>query len=250
MITEKLTNLNIDEKEFERVFTPAVRKVSQVLRKYGFDVRVVGGAVRDFLRGQKPRDIDFATDADPGEIIYAFNQEGIQHDAKGIGHGTVKAVIGDEKVDVTSIAYKLEMHDGKLRVISGQDWEQDANDRDLSINSMSIDSNGTLYDYTDGLADLRQGVVRMLPYTRSKLAKDPHLIMRWFKALGYFDRPRWPRQDYDAIKRNMHLLDTIRTEEKTDRELSSIMRSANGQKILQIMCHMGADRYLGINCTF
>ena len=142
------------------------------------------------------------------------------------------------------------MHDGKLRVISGQDWEQDANDRDLSINSMSIDSNGTLYDYTDGLADLRQGVVRMLPYTRSKLAKDPHLIMRWFKALGYFDRPRWPRQDYDAIKRNMHLLDTIRTEEKTDRELSSIMRSANGQKILQIMCHMGADRYLGINCTF
>ena len=46
MLNEKLNKLNIDQSRFEQVFTPDVRKVADVLRKYGFDVRVVGGAVR------------------------------------------------------------------------------------------------------------------------------------------------------------------------------------------------------------
>lgn len=248
MLTEKITNLNIDEKKFEEVFTPNVHRVADVLRKYGFDARIVGGAVRDFVRGKTPRDIDFATDADPSELIYIFNLEDIEHDDWGIGHGTIKAVFGDDKIDVTSIAYKLELKDGKVRIIRGQDWEQDAQGRDLSINSMSIDKDGTLYDYTGGLEDVKNQTVRMLPITASRIQDDPHLIMRWFKALGYFTNPNWPKRDYEIIKRNMHLLDKIRSEEKTDRELSSIIRSPNGQKILRIMCKMGADKYLGINC--
>jgi len=184
MLTEKVKNLNIDEKKFEQLFTPEVHSVADVLRKYGFDARVVGGAVRDFIRGHNPRDIDFATDADPSELIYMFNMEDIPHDDKGIGHGTVKAVFGDGKVDVTSIAYKLELKDGKIRAVTGQDWEQDAQDRDLTINSMSIDKDGVLYDYTGGLDDLRNQRVVMLPHTHDKITDDPHLIMRWFKALG------------------------------------------------------------------
>jgi len=248
MLTEKVKNLNIDEKKFEQLFTPEVHSVADVLRKYGFDARVVGGAVRDFIRGQDPRDIDFATDADPSELIYMFNMEDIPHDDKGIGHGTVKAVFGGGKVDVTSIAYKLELKDGKIRAVTGQDWEQDAQDRDLTINSMSINKDGVLYDYTGGLDDLRNQRVVMLPHTHDKITEDPHLIMRWFKALGYFDNPRWPKQDFEIIKRHMPLLAKIKGDEKTDRELSSIMRGKNGQKIIRMMCSAGADKYLGINC--
>ena len=69
-------------------FPAPLRKVAAVLKKYGFDVRVVGGAVRDFIIGKPARDIDFATDADPSELIYIFNLENIPHDDKGIGHGT------------------------------------------------------------------------------------------------------------------------------------------------------------------
>ena len=113
---------------------------------------------------------------------------------------------------------------------------------------MSIDKDGTLYDYTGGLDDLRNQRVVMLPITADRIKEDPHLIMRWFKALGYFDNPRWPKHDIATIKQNMPLLVQIKDEEKTDRELSSIMRSKNGQKILRLMCTLGADEYLGINC--
>lgn len=248
MITEKLVNLNINTSEFEKVFTPNVTKVSEILRKYGFDVRVVGGAVRDFLQGKSPRDIDFATDADPSELIYIFQLEGLQHDDRGIGHGTIKAVFGDDKIDVTSIAYKLELVDGKVRMITGQDWEQDAQHRDLTINSMSIDQEGTVYDYVGGLADLQAQIVRMNPITKTRLSDDPHLIMRWFKAVGQFKNPKFNKSDYQLIKESIPLLTNIRGEEKTDREMASILTSNNGQKVIRIMCNLGAEKYLGINC--
>jgi tRNA nucleotidyltransferase/poly(A) polymerase len=248
MITEKLVNLNIDTAEFERVFTPNVNKVSEILRKYGFDVRVVGGAVRDFLQGKAPRDIDFATDADPSELIYIFNLEEIEHDDWGIGHGTIKAVFGNDKIDVTSIAYKLELIDGRVRMITGQDWEQDAQHRDLTINSLSVDREGTIYDYVGGLDDLKAQIVRMNPITRDRVADDPHLIMRWFKALGQFKNTKFDKIDYQIIKKSMPLLQNIKGEEKTDREMASILTSKNGQKIIRLMCNMGAEKYLGINC--
>ena len=99
-----------------------------------------------------------------------------------------------------------------------------------------------------GLDDLRNQRVVMLPVTQDRIKEDPHLIMRWFKALGYFDKPRWPKHDLEIIKDSMPLLLTIKDDEKTDRELSSIMHSKNGQDIVRMMCRMGADKYLGINC--
>lgn len=249
MLAEKLTNLDIDTAEFEKLWTPAVRKVSDVLKKYGFEIRVVGGAVRDFVIGKPARDIDFATDADPSELIYIFNLEGIPHDDKGIAHGTIKAVFGDEKVDVTSIAYKLELKDGKVRVVRGRDWEQDAQNRDFSINSLSVDSDGTLYDYTGGLDDLRQHKIKMLPHTAERIAADPHLILRWFKAIGQFPDSRWPKSDLETIKRHFPDLARIKDDDKTDREISSILRSTQGHRALELMCRMGAARYLGIDCN-
>jgi tRNA nucleotidyltransferase/poly(A) polymerase len=248
MLNEKLNKLNIDQSRFEQVFTPNVRKVADVLRKYGFDVRVVGGAVRDFLIGEIPRDIDFATDADPSELIYIFNLENIEHDDWGINHGTVKAVFPDEVVDVTSIAYKLELKDGKMRIIRGQDWEQDAQHRDFSINSMSIDQDGVLYDYTDGINDIHDSTVRMNPITLSKLEEDPHLILRWFKAIGKFEHAIWPVRDYKAIVKSIPALAKIKDEEKTEREISGIITGKNGMHILTLMCKMGAGKYVGIDC--
>lgn len=249
MITEKLTNLEIDMERFNQLFSPEVRRVEDALRKYGFDVRVVGGAVRDFLLGKEPRDIDFATDADPSEIIWVLNQEGIDHDDWGIGHGTIKAVFGDEKVDITSIAYKIEMVDGKARIVTGRDWEQDAARRDLTINSMSIDGDGTLYDYTGGLEDLKRQTIRMNPGTASAIKDDPNIIIRWFKSLGMFDKPNWPRGDFEAVKSSMRHLEGIRDDSRVQKGLASILNSRNSRAILSMMCRMGAGRYIGINCA-
>lgn len=239
----------IDMRVFERFFTPDIRAVITAVRKYGFDIRVVGGAVRDFFLNKPPRDVDFATDADPAELILIFDLEGIQYDAGGIVHGTVKGVFGDEKVDVTSITYKIEVIDGKMTATYSKGWEADAHNRDLTINSLSLDMDGNVYDYVGGLDDIQNQVIRMNRSQYSKISQDPNIIMRWFKALGYFETPTWPRKDYEIIKNNLHLLSKVRDDSRTVRNLGSIVSHPNGARIIELMCRMGAGKYIDIDCS-
>lgn len=217
MIYEDEHTLSIDESQFEKVFTPNIRKVIHVVREYGFDIRVVGGAVRDFLRGQSPNDVDFATDAEPSELIYIFQLEGIEFDAKGISHGTIKAKFGEDKIDVTSISYKIGLDGKQVTVNRGMSWEEDAESRDLTINSISLDLNGVIHDYVDGIKDLKNQTVRFNPGIIDQLEQDPHLIMRWLRALGYFNKPVWFKSDWQKVKQNAKFLANIKDDTKTEK---------------------------------
>lgn len=248
MIKEDEKTLNIDQAEFEKLFTPKIKKVIEIVRQYGFDIRVVGGAVRDFIRGKAPRDIDFATDADPSELIYIYQLEGIDYDAKGIGHGTVKAKFGEETIDVTSISYKIGMNGKEVYIKRGMNWEQDALSRDLTINSLSLDLDGIIHDYVDGLDDLKKEVIRFNPGIADQFEQDPHLIMRWFKTISTFDNPVWSKSDFEKIKNGMKYLSKIKSETKTERELTSIMRGKNARVVLKLMCKIGANKYLDLTC--
>jgi tRNA nucleotidyltransferase/poly(A) polymerase len=248
MIQEEEKTLSIDQTEFEKLFTPEIKRVISIVREYGFDIRVVGGAVRDFIRGKTPRDIDFATDADPSELIYIYQLEGIDYDAKGIGHGTVKAKFGDETIDVTSISYKIGMNGKEVYVKRGMSWEQDAVLRDLTINSLSLDLDGVIHDYVDGLDDLKREFIRFNPGIADQFEQDPHLIMRWFKTVSTFDNPSWARADFDKIVDGMKYLSKIKSENKTERELTSIMRGKNARTVMKLMCKIGANKYLDLTC--
>ncbi len=193
---------SVDMTEFSKVFTPDIKKVIATVRKYGFDIRVVGGAVRDFLRGKAPRDVDFATDAEPAELIFIFDLEGIGHDDAGIGHGTIKAVFGNNKIDVTSISYKLRLKDGKVTIRRPDSWLEDSVGRDITINSMSVDMDGTLYDYQNGRVDLKNQTVRFCPNPQEKIDEDLSNILRWFKAIAMFDEPKWILSDRKLIEKN------------------------------------------------
>lgn len=248
MIKEELT-IDINQREFEKVFTPNIRRVINAVRRYGFDIRVVGGAVRDFIRGKPPRDVDFATDADPSELIYIFQLEGIDYDARGIGHGTVKAKFGDDKIDVTSINYRMSTDGSTITTKKGMSWEEDASNRDLTINSLTLDLNGTVHDYVGGIKDLKNQTVRFNPGISDNIEQDPHLIMRWFRALSMFDNPKWISKDWNIVRASMPLLSRIKDEEKTEREITSVMRGQNAQMILKLMCKHGASKYLDLTCN-
>ncbi len=47
-------------------------KVSSILQDAGFKAYVVGGAVRDAIMGQEPKDWDIATDATPEQVTALF----------------------------------------------------------------------------------------------------------------------------------------------------------------------------------
>lgn len=241
-----VTSINLED--FEKIFTPEILTVIKAIRKYGFDLRVVGGAVRDFILGQSPRDVDFATDADPAELILIFDLEGLDYDAGGIDHGTVKAVFGDEKIDVTSIAYKIDVEDNKMRIIRGQGWEEDAKGRDLTINSMSLDMEGNIHDYLNGLEDLNNKIIRLNASQYNKIKKNPEIIMRWFKALIYFDNPKWIQKDFNFIKQHLPLLTKVKDDKRINKTLGTLVAHRNGHNVIQLMCKLGVNKYIDLDC--
>jgi tRNA nucleotidyltransferase/poly(A) polymerase len=47
----------------------AVTSLSNAFKAAGFKLFIVGGAVRDFILGLDPKDVDLTTDANPNDVI-------------------------------------------------------------------------------------------------------------------------------------------------------------------------------------
>lgn len=107
------------------------------LVKAGFEVAVVGGAVRDLLAGVDISDWDLATSAKPDEILKLFPR-GFYNNR----FGTVGIPAGDGRVvEVTTyrkeVGYTDRRHPDK--VIWGKTLEEDLARRDFTINAMALE---------------------------------------------------------------------------------------------------------------
>jgi tRNA nucleotidyltransferase/poly(A) polymerase len=239
---------SVSMSDFGKIFTPEIKRIIGIVRKYGFDIRVVGGAVRDFLLGKAPRDVDFATDAMPAELMFIFDLEGIEHDDSGIRHGTIKAVFGDEKIDVTTMDYRMKVSNGRVVTKHASSWKDDSKHRDFTINSMSVDMDGNLYDYHGGQEDLKRGMVRFTSDPQGQIDEDPNRILRWFKALSMFENPRWLANDRRIIERNASRVTEVANSKRSQKLLANIKESPRYPRVLRLMCQMGVAQHLDLNC--
>ena len=55
------------------IISPDVKELGSIFARNNFEIRVVGGAVRDVALGKSPKDIDLATDATPQEMQKMFD---------------------------------------------------------------------------------------------------------------------------------------------------------------------------------
>lgn len=238
----------VDLSTLQRYIDPATEKILHILRSHHVPTRIVGGAVRDLLLRRAPRDIDLVVDADPSEILFLLEMYDIPSDTGGISHGTVKAVFGNgskkEKIEITSLGYRIKMQDARPLLKQSKNWATDSSMRDLSINSMSLDLHGHIWDYQGGYKDLQQNRIRMLPDTRENIKDDPNQIMRYFKALTIFPQPRMVKSDLDWIRKHVHLLQGSEDDERVMKNLLAVQKSPNSHKIIQLMCQLGVKKYI------
>lgn len=60
-------------------------------------------------------------------------------------------------------------------------WSIDAQQRDLTINSLSMDEHGMIYDYTNGVEDLKISCIRFTGDIVVRLQENPIRILRYFR---------------------------------------------------------------------
>jgi putative nucleotidyltransferase with HDIG domain len=136
---------------------------------------LVGGSVRDLLRGRRPVDLDIAVAGDPEIYARAVAQaEGCRVVVMGrSGQQVYRVAARDTLIDVTAL--KNDRIDDDLRA------------RDFTVNAMAWDlAAHRLIDPLAGQADLAAGRIRMV--SRDAFASDPLRLLRAYRmaaVLGY-----------------------------------------------------------------
>jgi poly(A) polymerase len=97
-------------------------------------------------------------------------------------------------IEVTTLRRDVETFGRHATVAFTDDWREDAARRDLTMNALSADASGKIYDYFDGIADLKSGRVRFVGSPEDRMREDYLRILRFFRfhadyASGDFDRP-------------------------------------------------------------
>src|SRR5689334_10726815 len=176
---------------------PAAR-VLALLNGEGEEARVVGGAVRNALLGVPIGDTDIATTAVPTEVIRRAKAASIKSVPTGIEHGTVTLVLDGHPIEVTTLREDTETFGRKAKVAFGRDWVGDANRRDFTINALSVDQAGVVYDYVDGLPDIAARRVRFIGEPARRIEEDYLRILRFFRIHAAFGAGEVDRAGYLA----------------------------------------------------
>jgi poly(A) polymerase len=106
----------------------------------------------------------------------------------GLAHGTVTAIVGARRFEITTLRRDVETDGRHARVAFTDDWRIDAARRDFTINAMSAEPDGTVHDYFGGSADLRAGRVRFIGDADARLAEDHLRLLRFYRFHAHYGR--------------------------------------------------------------
>ncbi|KHN87314.1 CCA tRNA nucleotidyltransferase 1, mitochondrial [Toxocara canis] len=242
--------MKIDSEEFHSLFTPQLTKLNDLFVANKYQLRMAGGAVRDLLMGIKPADVDFASDATPTQMKELFSQEGIRMlNKNGEEHGTVTCRIDDkENFEITTLRIDVVCDGRRAKVEFTTDWQLDANRRDLTINSLFLELDGTVIDYFGGIEDLRARRVAFVGDATQRIQEDYLRILRYFRFFGRIAKSGNAHEEstLDAIVANKQGLKNI-SGERIWSELKKICVGRFGADVLTVMLsRCGLTSLLGL----
>jgi len=164
--------------------SPCALRVTESLQKAGFEAFVVGGAVRDLLIGRAPKDFDVATNATPEQVKKVIRRSRII----GRRFQIVHALCNDEVVEVSTFrALQAAPEDDQAADEHGRlirdnvfgSQEEDALRRDFTVNALFYNPNKEeVWDYFDGLGDIRAKRLRMIGEPAQRYREDPVRMLR------------------------------------------------------------------------
>ena len=203
----------------------ATRAVVAALTAAGAEARFVGGCVRDSILKRPVGDVDMATPTPPEEVMALLEKAGIRALPTGLDHGTVSAVVGADRFEITTLRVDAETDGRHARVRFTDDWEADAARRDFTINTLSCTPDGDVYDPFGGLGDLAHGIVRFVGSARQRIEEDLLRVLRFFRFYAAYGRPPPDKDALAACRALAHRVTELSGERVRDELLRILMVS-------------------------
>ncbi|MEO7053578.1 MAG: CCA tRNA nucleotidyltransferase [Rhizomicrobium sp.] len=176
--------MRLDPAKHAWMTAPETRKLMAAL----VEGRFVGGAVRNALSGWAVQDIDIAVPMPPDETLKRLEIAAIKAVATGLAHGTVTAIVNGLPYEVTSLRQDVAT-DGRHAVVEyTDDWMEDSNRRDFTMNALYASIEGEIFDYHGGVEDLIAGRVRFVGDASERIREDYLRILRLFRFHAWYGK--------------------------------------------------------------
>jgi tRNA nucleotidyltransferase/poly(A) polymerase len=171
---------------------PPVAAVLGALRDGGGEAALVGGCVRDLVRGETPADWDVATSLPPERVASLFPDASWENP---FGTVTVRDPAGGRGIEVTTYRVEAGYRDRRRpdEVRWGGSLADDLARRDFTINAMAwvpdgpAAGGGVLVDPYGGATDLAAGVLRAVGDPAARFGEDALRLLRAVRLATRFE---------------------------------------------------------------
>jgi putative nucleotidyltransferase with HDIG domain len=223
--------MDIELSQFEQFI---MNKISLAAQKLQLESYVVGGFVRDKIINRQTKDIDVVCIGDgielANEVAKYFNPAPSVNFFKNFGTAQIKINQNEkESIEIEFVGARKESYNFESRnpIVSPGTLEDDQWRRDFTINAMAISLNkesfGKLIDPFNGLADIKDRIIKTPLSPDSTFSDDP---LRMMRAIRFASQLSYTIEanTFDAIKNNAHRIKII-SQERIIEEINKIILS-------------------------
>ena len=207
------------------------RRILQTLNDAGYEAYLVGGCVRDLLRGVEPHDWDICTSALPKETERCF--AGLRVIETGLKHGTVTVLVDGEPYEITTYRTEGPYSDSRrpdyVRFVPT--LKEDLTRRDFTMNAIALGLDDGLRDPFGGAKDIKAGLIRCVGGPNLRFQEDGLRVMRALRFAAVFGY-EIEEQTARAVHKNRAMLGRVAAE-RINAELCKLLVGQNVGDILR-----------------
>ena len=214
----------------------AIALLIRRLHSAGHKAYLVGGSVRDLIRGVPVKDWDIATSAKPDPVMALFPSA----IPTGIKHGTVTVPTAAGPCEVTTFRVEHGYTDARRpdRVEFVGDIEADLSRRDFTVNAIAWDPEaGREADPFGGRADIAARLIRAVGNARERIAEDGLRAIRAARFAATLEFDVEP-ETFEALITARPSVDKIAAERIRD-ELTKLLAAPHPSRGFEVLRRAG-----------
>lgn len=218
-------------------------KLWEQLNFHDSQMRFVGGCVRDALLGRSTTDIDVGTVLRPAVMQPILERYGYVVQTQGARFGSLRVSLKPYHVDITTLRQDVRTDGRWAEVAYTEEWSCDVHRRDFTMNALSMNRAGFIFDEVGGIEDLQKGRVLFVGNSAQRIQEDVLRILRFVRFHQYYGQGA---PDVHAVEACRAFRDDVRrlSKERIAQEWMRILKGPCFYETCTWMHEMGLDQAL------
>ena len=221
-----------------------VKNIMEKLKKTDYQAYIVGGCVRDLLRGVKPQDWDITTNAKPEEIQKIFKKSFYENK-----FGTVTVITNSKDKTLKTIEitpfrlegkYSDKRHPDEIKF--AKTVEEDLARRDFTVNAIALGGDEKMIDPFKGQDDIKNKIIRAVGKADERFNEDALRMLRAVRFACTLDFAV-EEKTFKAIQKNAGWIQAISKERVRD-ELIKIFESEKAAEGIDLLRQTNLLKYI------